>query len=244
MDFAIASISQLCTMNHSILYSLLSLCKFVVVLLHPSQLWRALINGLFGVRTISGAETHKMKTREAVSTFPHISRLISPNRLTQSFLLNSGILLIIDSKLNSSKHCAPCCHRQRLYRHPLSLSLSLYIWWKNSRNKEGTIPCSPTEVNILQCPETRKGNITCSTIQVNILRHHISETLWIHHHPYICQQLWLSRDRLGVQSLSASASTCNQYLGGGIIKSMAMEWFSPFVVTFQVSQKYFIRDNV
>ena len=42
-------------------------------------------------------------------------------------------------------------------------------WWKNSRNKKG----SPTEVNILRHPGTRRGTIPCSTTQVNILRHHI-----------------------------------------------------------------------
>ena len=51
-------------------------------------------------------------------------------------------------------------------------------WWKNSRNKKG----SPTEVNILQHPGTRRGTILCSITQVNILRHHISKTLWICHH--------------------------------------------------------------
>ena len=59
-------------------------------------------------------------------------------------------------------------------------------WWKNSRNKKG----SPTEVDILRHPGTRRGTIPCSTTQVNILRHHISKTLWIRHHPYIWQHLW------------------------------------------------------
>ena len=122
--------------------------------------------------------------------------------------------------------------------------------WKNQvveklqeQGGVATIPCSPTEVNILQCPGTiKEGYLPCSTTQVNILRHHISKTLWIRHHPYIWKHLWLSRDRLGVQLLSGL--TCSQYLGPGIIKSMTMQWFSPCVVTFQVSREYFIHDNV
>ena len=82
---------------------------------------------------------------------------------------------------------------------------------ENSRNKEGYHSKLANRGEYSVVSRNKEGyTILCSTAQVNFLRHRISKTLWIRHHPYIWQHLWLSRGRLGVQVLSAS--TCSRYL--------------------------------